>query len=225
MDIFGALFDKTVIFSLANTLYVVSYLLTSMLWLRALAVVAAASTLPYFYFQQEPLWSALFWQSMFLIVNLVNLLLLLHAMLPPKLDAIERRLHERLFSDLKPREMLPILRAAHKIAVREGEILLEQNQHNEKLYLLIDGSCKVINNGVHIVNIGPLEFIGEMSFIVGDVASADVVAENHCELYVWEKASLNKLFRKQSLYKSYIYQLCSVDMAGKLRNMTASAAA
>lgn len=74
MDILSVLFDKTVILSLANTLYVVSYLLTSMLWLRALAVVAAASTLPYFYFQQEPLWSALFWQSTFLIVNLANLL-------------------------------------------------------------------------------------------------------------------------------------------------------
>ena len=78
---------------------------------------------------------------------------------------------------------------------------------------------------VHIVNIGPREFIGAMSFIGEDVASADVVAEKDFELYVWEKPALNKLFRKQSLYRSYIYQLCSADMAGKLKNMTASAVA
>jgi len=60
MQIFDFLTDKTVVFFIANSIYVISYMLTSMVWLRVLAIIAAISTFPYFYFQLEPLWSALF---------------------------------------------------------------------------------------------------------------------------------------------------------------------
>ena len=42
MQIVEILTDATVVFFFANTLYVISYMLTSMFWLRLLAVIAAA---------------------------------------------------------------------------------------------------------------------------------------------------------------------------------------
>jgi len=86
MQIFDFLTDKTVVFFIANSIYVISYMLTSMVWLRVLAIIAAISTFPYFYFQLEPLWSALFWQACFLAVNLVNLLILLFSMRATNFD-------------------------------------------------------------------------------------------------------------------------------------------
>ena len=111
MSTIDILTDKTVIFFIANSIYVVSYMLTSMFWLRLLAIIAAVSTFPYFYFQAEPLWSALFWQSCFLAVNLVNLVILLYSMRPPILDSFEALVHELKFSDLKHHEVAPILKA------------------------------------------------------------------------------------------------------------------
>ena len=52
--------DTTALFFIANSIYVISYMLTSMLWLRLLAILAAVSTFPYFYFQTEPLCLVLF---------------------------------------------------------------------------------------------------------------------------------------------------------------------
>lgn len=86
MQILEFLTDATVVFFIANSLYVISYMLTSMLWLRVLAIIAAVSTFPYFYFQVEPLWSALFWQTCFLVVNLINLLILLYSMRAASFD-------------------------------------------------------------------------------------------------------------------------------------------
>ena len=55
MQVFDFLTDSTVIFFIANTLYVISYMLTSMVWLRVLAIIAAGSTLPYLYLRSEVL--------------------------------------------------------------------------------------------------------------------------------------------------------------------------
>ena len=81
--------NAPIVFFFANTLDVISYMVTNMIWLRTMAIVAATSTFPYFYFQPEPLWLAMFWQSMFLLVNLVNLLILFYSRRAASFDADE----------------------------------------------------------------------------------------------------------------------------------------
>ena len=100
MQVLDFLTDATVVFFIANTLYVISYMLTSMFGLRLLAIIAAASTFPYFYFQLEPLWSAMFWQACFLTVNLVNLLILLFSMRATNFDEDEELAYELKFSKI-----------------------------------------------------------------------------------------------------------------------------
>jgi hypothetical protein len=41
----------------------------------------------------------------------------------------------------------------------------------------------------------------------------------------WDQGSLAPLFKRQGLYESYFHALCSMDVAGKLRTMTAESAA
>ena len=55
--------------------------------------------------------------------------------------------------------------------------------------------------------------------------SADVIAARETKLMFWDKGSLAPLFKRQGLYESYFHSLCSMDVAGKLRTMTASSAA
>ena len=144
MDLLDYVTDETVIFFIANTLYVISYALTNMLWLRSLAVIAAASTFPYFYFQPEPLWSALFWQSCFLAVNLINLIILLYSMRPPRFDSMEDLAYEIKFSDLKKHEAAPIFRHAKRLSLADGETLLSEGQHNDTLFLILAAAATLI---------------------------------------------------------------------------------
>ena len=225
MQITEYLTDATVVFFFANSLYVISYMLTSMFWLRLLAVIAAASTFPYFYFQAEPLWSALFWQSCFLVVNLVNLLILLYSMRSVQFDEDEGLAYGVRFSDLKPHEVRPIFKYAQRISVPAGEILLEDGEANDSLFLILDGSFRVLKNGAEVAELGQGHFVGELSFISGEAVSADVVAATDCRLMYWSKHGLAPLFRRQGLYESYFNSVCSLDVAGKLRTMTEGHAA
>ena len=217
--------DSTVIFFVANALYVISYMLTSMIWLRVLAIVAAASTVPYFYFQVEPLWSALFWQGCFLAVNLINLLVLLFHMRATNFDDDENRAYEIKFSDLKPHEARPIFKYAERISAPEGTMLLQDGEQNNSLYLILEGACRVVKNEVEVALLEPGHFIGELSFIGDDAVSADVYASGDTRLMQWDKRKLGPLFKQYALYESYFYSLCSLDVAGKLHLITAAKAA
>jgi len=221
MQIVEFLTDSTVIFFIANTLYVISYMLTSMVWLRVLAIIAAVSTFPYFYFQVEPLWSALFWQSCFLAVNLVNLLILLFAMRTTSFDEHENLAYEIKFSELKPYEVRPIFKYAKQELVEDGHILLQDGQKNQTLFLILHGKCRVLKNGIEVAVLGQGHFVGELSFLSGDAVSADVLTVGNTNLMSWDKHDLTPLFKRQGLYESYFYSLCSLDVAGKLRAMTA----
>lgn len=221
MQIFDFLTDSTVIFFIANTLYVISYMLTSMVWLRVLAIIAAASTVPYFYFQLEPLWSALFWQGCFLVVNLVNLLILLFSMRATNFDEDEELAYAIKFSGLKPYEVRPIFKYAERQSLAAGHKLLEEGDENNSLFLILAGECKVIKHGAAVAVLGPGQFVGELSFLGDHAVSADVIAAQDTKLMYWDKQGLAPLFKRQGLYESYFYSLCSHDVASKLRTMTA----
>jgi len=220
MRLVDFLTDSTVVFSIANCLYVISYMLTNMFWLRVLAVIAAASTFPYFYFQIEPLWSALFWQSCFLAVNLVNLLILLYAMRATNFDALEDLAYKIKFSGLKPHEVRPIFRHSQRLSLPREDYLLRDGDENETLFLILAGACKVTKGGNEVAILEPGQFVGELSFLSGDKISADVIAMLDTELMLWNKSALEPLFKRQGLYESYFYSLCSMDVAEKLRTMT-----
>ena len=220
MQILNYLSDATVVFFFANMLYVISYTLTSMIWLRLLAIIAAASTMPYFYLQAEPLWSALFWQSCFFTVNLVNLLILLYSMRSIQFDDDEEIAYRLKFSALQPYELRPIFKCAERLTLSDGDRLLSEDAENRNLYLILDGQCRVLHRQTEVAVLGPGHFVGELSFLSGERVSADVVAAGPVRLLAWDRETLQPLFKRRGLYESYFHSLCGLDVAGKLRSMT-----
>ncbi len=207
----------TMLFFTANIIYCLAYLVTKMVWLRILTIVAALATFPYFYFQLEPLWSALFWQSCFLLINLINLIVLYYNSLPLDMTENERRLQSLVFRNITPREIRKLLKVGEVYTVDENEKFLGQGQDNSDLYLLSKGSCKVFRDDKEIGYIHPGHFIGEMSFVSNQPVSADVVAEQPIEFVKWKKEDLDRFFIRNASLKQYFYTLLGIDMADKLR--------
>ena len=214
--------NPTVIFFIANSLYIVSYMVTSMFWLRLLAVIAALSTFPYFYFQAEPLWSALFWQCAFLMVNLVNLVILVMSMRTPNFDEFETAAYKLKFTGMKPHEVVPIFKAATHRQLDDHEQLLTEGAHNETLFLIVSGRCRVEKNGLDIAELKAGNFVGEFSFTSGEPTSANVYAIGETRLMAWTNASVMQLSKRNMLLASYLHQLCNADLSDKLRNMNRS---
>ena len=56
--------------NIANILYLFSYLVRDILWLRILTVIAASCLIPYFYFRPDPLIIAIYWNLLFTSLNI-----------------------------------------------------------------------------------------------------------------------------------------------------------
>ena len=66
----------------ANVLYLLSYLVRDILWLRVLTVVAGVVLMPYYLAQSPPLLAAVAWNVLFTGINAVQIARLLYERRP-----------------------------------------------------------------------------------------------------------------------------------------------
>src|SRR5262249_59731440 len=90
----------------ANVLSLFAFMVRDILWLRILAVVAAACLITYFYFRPEPLMTAIYWNLVFTALNVYWICRLLLERLPVNSSADEQRLCELVFRAITPAEMV-----------------------------------------------------------------------------------------------------------------------
>ena len=69
--------------NIANILYLLSYFVRDMLWLRVLSVIAASFLTLYFYLRPDPVMTAVYWNLFFIALNVYWVVRL----------ALERRVH------------------------------------------------------------------------------------------------------------------------------------
>lgn len=225
MDLFDWFLTPAVLLFAANALYLGSYLAPGMVWLRALAIVAAAVMVTFLYVQTEPQWNGILWHAGFLTANALNLAYLLYRMRIPHFDLFEQVVYREKFYELEPHEVIPIFKHARRLSVEEEQVLLRDGQSNETLFLVVSGKCRIDKNDRQVATLQNGDFIGELSFVSDEPVNADVIALPGAELMCWNKSDLQPLFERQGLYKAFFYSLFSVDIAQKLRAMTASATA
>ncbi|MCE8022413.1 cyclic nucleotide-binding domain-containing protein [Halomonas sp. MCCC 1A11036] len=206
----------TGLFFLANFLFCLAYIVRDMAYLRAITILAALSTLPYFYFLESPLYSAIGWQLAFIVINAVNLTVLLMSRRPVSLDDDQRWLHQHTFRILSPREMLRVLRPARRQRCPAHVALIEQGQSLDKLILLLDGEAEVHAGGQHRATLRAGDFAGEMSFVTGKPASACVVTKSPVDYLAWQRRDLEALYHRDPRLKDAMQGVLGADMARKL---------
>ncbi len=187
-----------------------------MLKLRALTICAAVMTLPYFFFQPEPLWSAILWQGAFGLINIVNLAILINERRPVEMGDHERRVHNLSFRSLTARELLRLLRIAEWHQLQPEEVLIRRNESCRHLYLVYSGVLRVDVGSRTVAHLRDGQFAGEMSYLTGNRTSADVIANQPTQVISWAKADLDRFFARHAAIRNTVHAILGFDMAGKL---------
>lgn len=204
------------LFFIANLLFCLAYIVRDMAYLRAITIVAATCTLPYFYAQATPLYSAMGWQAAFIIINAFNLTILLLQRRPVQLNDEQQWLHRTTLRLLTPRKMLRLLRLANTHHAQKGDTLIQEGEQLDALLLIMKGSANVSLEGQLRATLQPGDFAGEMSFISGRPASADVIAQEPVRYFRWPCSVLNQLYQRDPAIKDALQGAIGVDMANKL---------
>jgi len=132
-----------ILFHTANALYLISYAVRDILWLRVITVLAGLALLASFLLDPAPPWPAVAWNVLFFIINLVRIHLLILERRPIPLTADQQRLATLVFHTLRPRELVRLLRVGRIVDHPAGARVIERGAPLGDLMLVIAGTARV----------------------------------------------------------------------------------
>jgi len=206
-----------ILIHVANVLYLGSYLMRDILWLRILTVVAACCLMPYFYFRPEPLLPAIYWNLAFTALNVYWIGRLLLERRPVKLSQAEERLYCMAFRTLTPREWLKLLKLGSWEQRQRGEQICEVDQVLDKLIVIDSGRAEVAIDNKIVAELRPGQFIGGMSFFTGKPVGATVTATEPVRLVCWPKPRLSRFLKQHPELNNALQIILGRELTTSLR--------
>ena len=208
-------------FHLANVLYVVSYLVTDILWLRALAVLGGLSSLTWTLTTPTPSLTFIGWTLVYNTINMVQIGRLWHERRPLRLSAEEQALYAAAFRTLTPREFQRLLAAGAWQEAPAKEVLIEEGARPGRMLVLASGRAAVKVHGREVAALHPGQFAGEMSFLTGAPTTAAVEVVEPARFVSWATADLERFLVKHPPLRAALQIVLGRDLAAKLVGDTA----
>jgi hypothetical protein len=204
-------------FHLANVVYVFSYLVTDILWLRVLAVVGGFSYLTWTLTTPTPSRSLIGWTLVYNTINVVQITRLWYERRPLRLDADEQALYASVFRTLTPREFRRLLQVGRWHDAPAAEVLIKQGTRPGRVLVLASGRAAVTVGGRDVATLGPGQFAGEMSFLTGAPTTAAVQVVEPVRFVSWPTAELERFLVKHPSLRAALQLVIGRDLAAKLR--------
>ena len=206
----------------ANVLFLLSYLVRDILWLRLLTIVAILTLIPYYV--ANDLMPPIYWNAAFTAINLYQVYRLLLERRPVRLSVAQQRLYALGFDGLSPRDFLRLLERASWEEHEGGAVLVEQGRPLARLTVIAEGTARVVRNGEEVSELGAGQFVGEMSYVTGEPACAQVVASG-CHCVHWPREALRKFLQDRADIRAALQNVIGTDLAAKLRGSDKAEAA
>jgi len=204
-------------FHIANVLTLAAYVVKDILWLRLLACISSLLYLAGALLRPGTPWEAVAWQSVFVVINVVQIKLLYLERRPVRLKEDEERLYQLVFRALKPRAFVRLLalgtweeRSAKETIVTKGEAL-------DRIMVIVEGRAAVVRDGKKLVELGAGRFVGEMSFLTGQTPAADVQTTERARVVTWSHDRLKPFLEKNPEVRSAMQLIIGTDLVTKLR--------
>ena len=190
---------------LSYAILAAAFLMRSLYWLRVLAIAAFLTQAVYLALTTSGLYTDIQWAFVFVAINLAQLALLTRQKsqsLPPA----ERAMLRRVLPSLSDSQLARFCGAAERREIAAGEPMTRQGAPVERLYFLLSGAADVAIDAVDVARVSAGSFIGEMSFLTGRPASADV----------FEKNALDSALARDEDLRSAVQTLIGADLAEKV---------
>ena len=139
---------------LAFGLIAFSFLVKDILYLRLVSVLASLFSVFYNYtIPIEPMWLAINWNIVFIVVNIYHIAVLIYEKRPVQMSPKYKELYETMFKDMTPVEFLKITKIADWIHFKEGEVITQQKHTVDTLNLIYNGTVNVTVDGSKVAQL------------------------------------------------------------------------
>lgn len=199
--------------------YAAGFVFRSQVTLRLLVLIGTGFYIAYYALHPEtPLWDAIFASTVIGTANLYGLMRIALDRLPLFMgaDAAVLEAFERLApGTMRPGEVRRLMRRVRPEVCEEHEPIIREGRRPTHLYLLIEGGAYLRKNGGAHPIPAPC-FVGEIAFLTGRPASADVVLAPGTLHVAWPVGRLATRLATNPSIETALRALISTDMATKL---------
>ncbi len=203
----------------ANVIYLVSYTMREILWLRVFTVIAATCLIFYFYLQPEPLLTPIYWNLLFIVLNIYWIVRLLLERRPVQLSEEEQDLCRLVFGTITTREMINLLKLGEWKHAEADECFVSQGSDLDSLMLIHSGKACLEIDGKNLQELHPGQFIGSISFITDETAPTNIVALEPTRYFCWPKSKLKGYLTKNPELHAAIQTTLGIDLTKRLQDI------
>lgn len=183
----------TVVLNGAYLLMVISPLFRKMLWLRVTVVLSSVFFVAYGLV--AGIVSVAVWNGVFGLFHLFHIGRLVKARRAKSLSPKEQLIRDSLFRQMDPEDFVLFWEMGRPERYIDA-VLCEEGQPQRELILILEGHVDITSAaGRHLAEAGRHELVGEMSFLSGQPATADVCTRGEMTARVWDQDGLRGLER------------------------------
>jgi hypothetical protein len=198
------------------TLQLFALLARDVLWLRGILVCAQSVLASYAYMRGPAFLPYVFWNLLFVGINLYWVVRLLRERAAIELPAELKPLYEKHFAALQPPEFLRLWNDGERGGTSGGQLVKEGTMPGT-LYFLMNGTVAVKRGERELARLMAGSFVAEMSLLTGEVTTADVVALGDVEYMAWPAAKLARLRSRSPMLWSRLQSVLGHDIVEKIR--------
>jgi len=158
-----------------------------------------------------------FWMIVFVIINLYQIIRIFNERRKRYIEPKIFDIYETVFNSLSTFEFLTFWKSGIIKNVEGGNTIIQKDEKLKSILLLINGKVNVKSNGHTIAYLPRGSFIGEISYITKEGATADVIADGDATYIEWTNKELKLIQLNNKIFWTKIQNILLKDLIIKLK--------
>jgi hypothetical protein len=200
---------------LPYALLVISMLMNDMSWLRGIAISAGiVRIINRGFIAVAP--GIVVWEVIFVAVNVAQLAIVWYYRKRHRFDADEKRLADNLSAGTERHIVRRLLRLSQIQSAAPDTVLTEEGKSVGSVFFITDGIVQIEKAGRIVGVCGPGDFVGEMSFLSGEPASATARVVKPVRYFAFSQERLRNAAGRDGDLRQALLSGFSRNLIGKL---------
>lgn len=192
----------------------------NIIYLRTSLIIASVLQIFYTIYSLDDIFKTpIVWSVAIIVINLFQVAYILYYKRFMNLSHNEKDVFNMMGGRMDIMNFKKFMNAGNWVTYPENQKIIAENEAIEKLFYLVDGEVEVKIKDNQIATIKKGNFLGEMSFLSGELPSASVTSITPAKILTWDKGKLRMLMEKNDDFKHEIYSIFSNDLILKIINL------
>jgi len=183
-------------------------------WLRALAIMAGSISAVYYWTLDDKV--SMFWETLFTLVNIAQFMILQIENRRGSFNEDEDYFIRTCLPNIERSYARRLVKLGAWTEVQDETILVFENKVPDKLKFIISGKADVFRDGKLIGKVGRGDFVGEISYLTGEEATATAIVTEPIRYLAFGQKRLRDHLTKNTEVRHALETSFNRNLADKL---------